>query len=451
MRPMPSSSRPERALALVLPALAVVAEGAWITVAYVALQTSVAGAPPLLGTFELAAAAAVGAVAVRRGWVAPDDQPARFMALLLLVGAAGWLWDEGARELLLGGDPVMALSRHPGGWLTLVAAMRGVAYAFEVDDRAVTRLVLIGVPALSVPWTLGYVAAGELRATFVEEAFVASLTFVAAGFMAAGLARLHEIGRETGIDWRRDRSWLGTVFGVLVAVLALGIPAAMLLGLPGDAVARGILGPLVGLLGWIFIAVLTVTALVAALLASGLNAVGIQLPAPMTPDEIARLPGIRQYTADELRAPLTWLAAAWIVLALVVVVLLRVWVRRRGPSRRPADREERSFRIPPRVARASAPARPPRPRRGRHREPGDAVSAYLAALDELAADPDRARLEHETPRAHARRVAAGADLVALQADYALARYGGRMLTDLEHRRAVGRWRRIRDAVRRRLH
>lgn len=450
MRPMRSSSR-ERALTLVLPALALIAEGAWITVAYVALQTSLAGAPPLLGTFELAAAAGVGAVAVRRGWVRPDDQPVGFMALLILVGAAGWLWDDGARQLLLGGDPVAALSRHPGGWLTLVAAMRGVAYAFDVDDRAVTRMVLVGVPALSIPWALGYVASGELRPTFVEEAFVASLTFVAAGFMAAGLARLHEIGRETGIDWRRDRSWLGTVFGVLVAVLALGIPAAMLLGLPGDAVARGILGPLVGLLGWIFIAVLTLTALVAALLAGGLNAVGIQLPAPMTPEEIARLPVIRQYTADELRTPLTWLAAAWIGLALVVVVLLRVWVRRRRPVRRTADREERSFRIPPRAARAAVPAGPPRPRRGRQRDPRDAVTAYLAALDELAADPDRARLEFETPRAHARRIAAGPDLIALQADYALARYGSRTLTDPEHHRAVDRWRRIRDRLRRRLH
>jgi hypothetical protein len=78
----------------------------------------------------------------------------------------------------------------------------------------------------------------------------------------------------------------------------------------------------------------------------------------------------------------------------------------------------------------------------------DAVSAYLASLDELAAHrPDAARGEHETPRAHARRVSAGTELDILQADYALARYGGRILTDAEHRRAIGRWQRLRRRLR----
>jgi hypothetical protein len=72
------------------------------------------------------------------------------------------------------------------------------------------------------------------------------------------------------------------------------------------------------------------------------------------------------------------------------------------------------------------------------------VTAYLASLDALAAhDPGQARAPHETPRAHARRVAVGPALAALQADYALARYGGRSLTDAENRRAIGRWQRLR--------
>ena len=40
------------------------------------------------------------------------------------------------------------------------------------------------------------------------------------------------------------------------------------------------------------------------------------------------------------------------------------------------------------------------------------------------------------------------DLVALQADYALARYGSRSLSATENRRAIGRWLRIRERVRR---
>ena len=109
----------------------------------------------------------------------------------------------------------------------LVAGMRGVGRGVEIDDRALTRLVLLGVPLLAIPWILGQLGSGELRPVFVEHAFVASLTFVSAGFMAAGLARLQEIGRETGVDWRTNRSWLGTVLGVLAIVLAVGVPTAV--------------------------------------------------------------------------------------------------------------------------------------------------------------------------------------------------------------------------------
>jgi hypothetical protein len=78
----------------------------------------------------------------------------------------------------------------------------------------------------------------------------------------------------------------------------------------------------------------------------------------------------------------------------------------------------------------------------------DAVTAYLAALDDLASrDPERARAEHETPRAHARRAAIGPELDGLQAAYALARYGGRPLTPAEDRRALGRLRRLRHRLR----
>jgi hypothetical protein len=445
---MRSSSPPDRLLGVLLPILAVVAEGAWITVAYVAIETVMDGRAPLLGTFELSVAAGVTALGVRRRWLRPDDDPVQFLGFLAALGAAGWLWDATARDALLSGDMLGAISSHPGGWLTVVAAMRGVAHAIEVDDRAVTRLVLVGVPALAIPWGLGQLGPAALRPAFVDAAFVGSLTFVAAGFIAAGLARLQEIGRETGIDWRRDRSWLGTVLAVLAAVLVVGVPVSMLLGLPGDAVARGILGPLVGLLGYAFMAILTVTALVAALIATALQSIGLQLPAPMTPEELAALPLVAEYSPEQLRGPLTWLTAVWVVITIVLVVLLRVWVRRRLPRRRPATREERSFQLPPRAApvpaREHAPAT--RPRRG---EPHDAIGAYLAALDDIAEhDPANAHRSYETPRAHAVRTRAPTDLVALQADYALARYAGRALTAPETRRALDRWRRVRDRVRR---
>jgi hypothetical protein len=443
---MRSSSAADRFVGWLLPVLAVVAEGALLAVVYVAIETTIDHRPPLLGVLELAAAAGATAYFVHRRWLDPDEDPGRFLAWLALLGAVGWLWDAEVRSLVLAGDPVSAFPLHPGGWLMVVAGMRGVARGVEIDDRALTRLVLVGVPALAVPWIIGQLAAGDLRDIFIEEAFVASLSFVTAGFIAAGLARLQEIGRETGIDWRHDRSWLGTVFGVLVVVLAVGVPASILLGLPGDAVARGILAPIIGLLGYIVIAVAAATALVAALLATMLKSIGISLPPPMTPDQLARPPA-ETLTIEQIRGPMTVLVAAWIVIALVLVVLARVWLRRRPGRTGRGGIEERSFRLPEHLfaRRARTPRPRPSPRRG---DPTDAVGAYLAALDDLATlAPTAARADHETPRTHAGRVRLGTELDGLQADYSLARYGGRALTDAEHRRAIGRWRRLRQRLR----
>jgi hypothetical protein len=440
---MLSSSRAERYLGWLLPFFAIVAEGAFIAVVYVAVEVAIDHRPPLLGTFEFALAAGVAAAIVRRGWIDPDVDAGRFLLLLGALGFIGWMWDADVRELVLAGDPLAAIPLHPGGWLLLVAGMRGVGRALEVDDRAVTRLVLIGVPALAIPWAIGQLGAGALRDVFTEEAFVASITFVTAGFIAAGLARLREIGRETGVDWRQNRSWLGTVFGVIGVVLAIGIPASILLGLPGDAVARGILGPIVTAIGYFLIGGLALAALIAALLSRVLHSFGIQLPEPLSPEEIARLPEARIYTIDQLRDSLTGLIALWVVLVVVLIVLARIWLRRRTRGGLRSTSEERSFRIPQRGSRARGP-RQAFPARPSWTRPYDAVTAYIAALRDLATrEPDAARADHETPRAHAARVAAGPELAALQADYALARYGGRSLSPAENRRAIGRWERLR--------
>ena len=327
------------------------------------------------------------------------------------------------RSLVFAGDLAGAIGFHPGGWLLLVAAMRGVGRGVEIDDRALTRLVLVGVPLLAIPWILGQLGSGELRPVFVEHAFVASLTFVSAGFMAAGLARLQEIGRETGVDWRTNRSWLGTVLGVLAIVLAVGVPAAALLGLPVGTVARGLVGPFFSLLGYLLLAVAFVAAILSAALYEVLSRIGIVLPAPLSPEELARLPDVREYTIEQLQGPITTVAILWIAVILLAVIVLRTWVRRRARGRPRGGTEERSFSIPqgsfrPRSAadrrtRSTGPARSP-DRRGRclpghPRRPGGARPISRAA-------------RAESPRAHAARVGL-VDLGALQADYALARYG----------------------------
>jgi hypothetical protein len=445
---MRSSWPAERALGWLVPVLAIVAEGALLAVVYVAIETAIEGRQPLLGTLELSLAAGLAAYAVHRRWLDPDADSVGFLGLLLVLGLAGWLWDDRARELLAAGNVVEALSTHPGGWLTVVAAMRGIGRGREIDDRAVTRFVLIGVPALAIPWGLGQFAPEALRSTFTEQAFVATITFVTAGFVAAGLARLGEIGRETGVDWRRNRSWMGTVFGVLILVIGVGIPAAILLGLPADAVVRGILDPVLNALVYFLVAVTAAGIFAAALIARALDSFGIRLPLPDGPETV--LPGtpLEPYTIEELRGAITGVTALWVILIVVGLVLLRVWLRQRRSANAHGAREERSIRLPDEIFRLRLPRRR-RPVAAHPRgTPHDAVTAYLASLDELAgADPARARAEHETPRAHARRVAAGPELGALQAGYSLARYGDRALTDAEHRRALGRWRRLRRRLR----
>jgi hypothetical protein len=445
---MRSSWQADRLVGWLLPILAILAEGAWLTVVYVAIETTIDGRPPILGTFELAAAAGLAAIAVRGGLLRPDDNPLTFFVALVGFGAVGWLWDDRVRSLVVAGDVASAIGLHPGGWLLLVAAMRGVGRGVEIDDRALTRLVLLGVPLLAIPWILGQVGAGDLRPVFVEHAFVASLTFISAGFMAAGLARLQEIGRETGVDWRTNRSWLGTVLGVLAIVLAVGLPAASLLGLPVGTVTRGLIGPFISLLGYLLLAVAFVAAILSAALYEALSRIGIVLPGPLSPRELARLPEIREYTIDQLQGPITTVAILWIAVILLAVIVLRTWVRRRARGRSRGGIEERSFSVPQGSFRLDLPRIGRLPRRGQRGPPTDAVGAYLAVLEDLAAhDAPRARREAETPHAHAARIELP-DLGALQADYALARYGDRHLSDAEHRRGLARWRRIRHRLRR---
>jgi hypothetical protein len=437
----------ERLVGWLLPFLAIVAEGAWLAVVYVAVETALDGRRPLLGTFELASAAGLAAIAVRRGILRPDDRPLTFFAAAAGLGIVGWLWDDRARSFLLAGDLPAAIGVHPGGWLLLLAGMRGIGRAFEIDDRAMSRLVLVGVPALAVPWIVGQLGTGELRPIFVDHAFVASLTFVSAGFMAAGLARLKEIGRETGVDWRTNRAWLGTVLGVLAIVLAIGIPAALLLGLPVDTVTRALIGPVASLLSYALLAIAFVAAVLSAGLYEALSRLGISLPPPLTAGEAANLPRLREYALEQLEGPIVTILVLWAAVALLAIIVIRTWVRRRARLRGAAGTEERSISIPPQAFRLDLPRIAGPRRRRRLGTPVDAVTSYLAVLDDLAAnDAARARRDPESPRAHATRVAIP-EVSTLQADYALARYGHHRLTDAEHRRAVRRWRRLRDRLR----
>jgi hypothetical protein len=428
-----------------LTVLALVAEGAWLAVVYAAVQVVVGGQPPLLGTFELTIAAAAAALLARRGLLDPDERPLTFFAATIVAGVAGWLYSPDAREQLATGNLVQAIALHPGGWLAAVAFLRGIGRGLEVDDRAVSRLVLWGTPGLALPWIAGQLTAEPLRGAFIEQAFVASLTFVSTGFMAAGLARLQVIGEETGIDWRENRSWLGLLVGVLAMVLAVGVPAAYLLGLPIDTVARGLLGPLGTLLGYLVLVVLIPLAWVAGLLTQALLSLGLRLPAPagaQSSGQPFRLP--ETYDFEQVRGGLLTVGIFWVLVLLLAVIVGRTWLRRSMRRAARGTSEERFIHLPETRLRLGLP-RLGLPRRRHAPTPHDAISAYLAAL-ELFDPGELMRREAESPLSHARRVS-NRQLSLLAADYALARYGGRLLTRTEHLRALMRWRVLRARLR----
>jgi hypothetical protein len=363
------------------------------------------------------------------------------MAATVAAGLAGWLVSPEVRELLVAGNLGKAIGLHPGGWLAGAAFLRGVGRGLEVDDRAVTRLVLWGTPGLALPWIAGQLVAEPLRGVFVEQAFVASLTFVSAGFMAAGLARLQVIGQETGVDWRENRSWLGLLVGVLAVVLALGVPAAYLLGLPIEVVARGILGPLGTLLGYLILVVLIPLAWVAGLLTELLLGLGLRLPAPGGPPKSGEpFPFPETYDFEQVRGGLLTVGIFWVLVLLLAVIVGRTWLRRRARRASRGLSEERFIRLPETRLRLALP-RLPMPQVRRAPAPHDAVSAYLATLV-LFSPGDRMRRGAESPRAHARRIA-DRRLSLLAADYALARYGGRARTRHEKHPPLGRGRVLR--------
>jgi hypothetical protein len=212
-------------------------------------------------------------------------------------------------------------------------------------------------------------------------------------------------------------------------------------------VVRRLIGSGLSILGYIFLALAFVAAILSTALYEALSRLGLVLPAPMSPGELARLPEVREYTIEQLSGPLLTVGILWAAIALLAIIVVRTWIRRRAGGRPRDAAEERSFSIPQRSFRLAMP----QVRLGRRRRSGpptDAVAAYLAALDDLAAlAPDQARHQAESPRAHAARVEIG-EIGGLQADYVLARYGHRRLTDAEHRRALDRWRRLRQRLRR---
>ncbi len=436
------------ALDLLPPTLDVVAEAAWLAIVYLVLQVLGAHGPVLLGPIQFAALAAIG-LAVARGAL-PWSGRGVLAATAAIAGLAGWLLSPAARDAVLAGRIDVALSLHAGGWLAGLAVVRGAAHADPGDDDLVlARLLAWGLPALVVPWLLSQVVGPAARAAFVEPAFVATLTFVVSVLLAIAVARLDALGSRSGVNWRSNPAWLLVLALIVAATVLVGLPLALVLGVPLDAAIRGALGPL-----WLLVvAVVAVIAIPAGLLATGLVLVLRVLLGPshaLPAAAASAIHGFHPEPATGLPGPVYAIAILAVVVAALAFLawqLLPTFTGRRDAS---LD-EERQIVLPGAIVRPGLPLPRLRPRR-QPIAPRDAATAYVAAVEDLRAVPELARGTDETPTSHVRRLrAAGRGLVPLEllaADYALARYAGRALSVAEDRRGLARWRRLRAVAKR---
>jgi len=443
----PGPVRPSR----MLPVAQCLAEGGLLAVVAAALQ-ALFGEVPIIGPLEFAILAGAGMAWARRArWRGPAGEAFGLPALAVAAGALAWLLAPEVRVALLQGDAQAALAAHHGGWVGALAVIRGHAHHSRVVDEEVQdELMRWGLPTVAVAWLIGHLAASQagpgLQEPFTALAFIGSLVFVGSGVLALGLARLATVrGEGPG-----GGSWFGFALLVAVGMTVLGIPAALFLGVPLEALVAALVAP-IRILGALIVLLLSPVVILAALfidLARGILPEGfgqgtIQLP-------VIEIGATRQPTSP-LPGILFFLVISAIILLELAAVALYLWWRWRERRQMEAllgeVAEERSVVFD----RAPRPPRRPRPAAPARLDRSDPVGAYLTALDTLAADGRWARRATETPRAHLARVTASAPigpaLTRLAAAYQLVRYAGRPLADRERRRAARRLDRLDRALR----
>jgi hypothetical protein len=431
-------------LPLVPVGLVVVAEAAWISV-FGGLLQEVAFREPVLGIPAIAGFVAAGIVAARvlagplgRRW------PVAAFALIAVAGIAGWLASPAARDALDRGIGP-AIAAHPAGWMAGLAMLRGFAHSrLPLADDTVERLLELGIPGLAICAIVGGSIAEPSRTRFLADALDASIAFVLAATLALALTRLAAVGGATGVDWRRNPSWLGMALVLLVIAIAAAVPLSVVAASMVEIVFAVALGPLIvlGLLAGLDRAMRRVVAVFAVVVVGtwilirlfGGHATGPRLQAGVATGEAG--PSMAEQIVSISLGGLFVIAAV-----VAILVLAAVWMRRTPASE--ADLEEtrmidRGGEVGPRRHRQ---------RFGRRPEPTGAAAAYVALVDDLDRHPDVRRDAAETPIEHAARLRsdgrAELSLDLLAADYALNRYGGMPLPAREDRRAVARWRLLR--------
>ena len=441
----------ERIAGRVAPALPgvlrTVAEAGWLTLVYAAASVIADRQAPVIGPIEMYLF--VGAGVVIGAW--GRRRPAA--GALLMIGAVivgGGLGSLAGQDLLAITDWQRALGSHFAGWLAGIAVLRGAV--ISIGEKAADNLeqLLRAMPlVLGVIWAYtSFAVRPELWLPFAVAAMWGTGMYLSGSIVGIGMARLNILHAEVD-DARQRRAWRWLVLGIGLAIVPLSIPVAVLAGIPLMAMISPIVGPLQWLLSLLAYPLAFIIWVLSILLRP------IAGPLAQVFDEFERIArpgptGGRQISEVATAAALVISVATLILIALVIFLSARwLLLRRQGKDLDPEpgfDDIERAIVLPT--------AEPPRARirTRRLRPPRDAVSAYLSTVAELEGHGELGRLPPETPAAHAARLRSlgqvrWPDLARLAATYQLARYGDRAISGLENARAVGRFKRIRRALR----
>lgn len=423
--------------------LAILAEAAWISVVAglfqeYALKDPGLGIAPLAGFVALGVLAALF-VGVRLG----GRWPVVAAGLCLAGGAVGWLASPAVLTALGAGAFGDALAAHPAGWLAALAIARGFAHArLPLSEPTLGHLLGAGVPGLAFAAIAGGMVAEPFRDRFLTDAIVAAIVFVTCATLALALTRLTAVGATSGFDWRRNPWWVGLLTVLVLAtaglaILASAIAAPVVAFLVGASIGPLLLIALIVGFNRGTLRILAIAFVAALVFAGVMNLIGgrggltIDLGGA-APSDVA--------TSQPAEAVALGGGLLLVIATIALILLARLWMRR-IPLIEDDVRETRM------IDRGGESSR--RRNRGRRRrtEPVDAVTAYIALVDDLADTPGVRREPAETPAEHARRLRdagesrLGLDLLA--ADYSLARFGGVTLSGREDRRAVARWRALR--------
>jgi hypothetical protein len=446
---------------LAFPLAVGLAEGGWVAVLYL-LVDSIARVNAPLNPIVFMVTAGVSCAAAARLDRLASSRLTVVVGLLVGGAAVGLFLSVVASTVLLGRDPGRAMVSDPGAILLGIAALRGFVRAGALRDAGqASRPFLVALVGLTCAWIFGGALSEPMRTVFREAAVVPTIAFVIGGLASTGLARAELASSGAGFDPLANRPWLVAMLGSAAAI-----------GLASLPVGNGLERMFAALIAWpLTLPLLIFGAIVARILVpsrrGALRRAGIYTFAPLiafgvlaliavvwphrevgsTPEE-ASGSGLGPAEPD---SPVFDILLTALAIGLIVAVLLflaRAWRKNAGERGQPSmDRRSRAFRSADTDLDGGFDLGRQLRRLTRRGRPSDAVAAYLAALRAIEPDEELRRDPAETPAAHAKRLrGAGAgtlELDLLAADFELARWGGRWISPAEDRRAIGRWERFR--------